>query len=30
VVSLQPNRLQVQNVITWTLGWKNPGEPNDK
>jgi hypothetical protein len=29
-VSLQPNRPQVRNVITWTLGWKNTGEPNEK
>jgi hypothetical protein len=29
-VSLQPNQQQVQTVIKWTLGWENPGEPNNK
>jgi uncharacterized membrane protein required for colicin V production len=30
-VSLQPNREQVKNVISWTLGWemKEPNRPND-
>jgi hypothetical protein len=31
LVSLQPNREQVKNVISWTLGWevKEPNKPND-
>jgi len=29
LVSLQPNRQQVRNVITWTLGWEMKAEPNE-
>jgi hypothetical protein len=29
MLSLQPDRQQVRNVITWTLGWEVKGEPNE-